>query len=201
MRIYGAATFILAGVLLGLGAVSHAAENADPYDRAGRLGLGVSMQTSTSVGPGLRYWFTNRVGADVGGSFQIERNGSEPHDNYVINGSLLYLIKQKGGLRFEGLFTAGYERDIEYFNDEEFGFQEVQTRKEPFVGVGVGVEYAFQEIPDLSFGATLTGLGIRWISETTNSTFDDGIPFENSESKTIRYMSDPDVSLTLRYYF
>jgi hypothetical protein len=171
----------------------------DEYDRAGQFGVGVTTRLGLSAGPGIRYWFTNKWAIDGGASFYYDANSQNQSHDYTLNGSLVYVLKQKRGLRLEGLLTGGYSHTTMSFDDDAFNYHSVDTITEPFAGIGLGVEYSFQELPDLGFGAFVTGIGVRWTSESSVAS-DDSSLVESHTQKT-SYYSSPDISLGVRYYF
>ncbi len=176
---------------------------ADDYDRAGKLGIGAAVFTSnafTAPGLGLRYWFTDRLGVDAGGYFLTDNGGD--FTNRRINGastSLVVLLKKKGGLRLEGLFGPSYD-----YNNTLTATPTTATHdrlQTITVGIGLGAEYSFQELPDLGLAAAVTGLGASSnIHDVTQTT--DGVLTKDVYHDTyMTYASHPEVSIVARYYF
>lgn len=178
---------------------------ADDSDRDGKLGIGAAVYTSnafTAPGLGLRYWFTDRVGMDVGGYF-LSDNGGNFTDRQIhgASGSLVVLLKKKGGLRLEGLVgrSIDYSSTLSATPDGNA----TQTRLQTITcGIGLGAEYSFQELPDLGLAAAVTGFGassnINDVSQTNNRGVLTGDVYHDTYWT---YASRPEVSIVARYYF
>jgi hypothetical protein len=192
-------------VLLGAGLLLTATQfsRADDYDRTGKLGIGAAVYTSNGFaapGLGLRYWFSDRVGADVGGYFLTDSGGN--YTNRRINGasgSLVVLLKKKNGLRLEGLLGPSYD-----FSDTVSANPTTSTRtrlQTITYGAGLGAEYAFQELPDLGFAAAVTGFGassnVNDVTQTTNEALTKDVYHDTYWT----FASRPEVSIVARYYF
>lgn len=166
-------------------------------DRTGRLGIGPTFSNWGS-GPGLRYWITDRVGVDAGAYFDLEsgRSGSD-YDVWGGMGGLVLTIKKKGGLRFEGLLGVSYDREKSV--GENPGVRSEIHRKTVTVAGGVGAEYSFRELPDLSLSAFFSGVGIEFSEEDRESIILDAT---SSSHDTYRsFNTSPQIGLSARYYF
>jgi hypothetical protein len=209
---------LLLTIFVCLGNVVFAQESNDAYNRAGRWGIGLS----SIGGIGGRYWFTNKVGVDAGALFSYSNGAVHSISrNYGATAQMVYLLAQKGGLRLEGLTGVIYRyTSIDTNSDSStfFGSPSITAHsvstgnsitKETDAGVGLGVEYSFQELPDLSFGAFATGLGATFTTTDSSSqsttTFSDGSAPNSfsspSHSYTRSFATNPLVGLTIRYYF
>jgi hypothetical protein len=178
---------------------------ADDTDRTGKLGIGAAVYTSNSFsapGLGLRYWMTDRLGLDAGGYFLTDDGGN--FTNRRINGasgSLVMLLKKKGGLRLEGLIGPSY--DFSSTLSETPNGNATQTRLRTVTyGAGLGAEYSFQELPDLGLAAAVTGFGASYNVNDVTQTTDKGVLTGDVYHDTYwTYASRPEVSIVARYYF
>jgi hypothetical protein len=178
---------------------------ADDTDRTGKLGIGAAVYTSNSFsapGLGLRYWFSDRMGMDLGGYFLTDDGGT--YTDRKINGasgSLVFLLKKKGGLRLEGLLGPSYDFSSTLAATPDGNATQTRLRTVTY-GVGLGAEYSFQELPDLGLAAAVTGFGASYSVNDVSQNNDKGAPTADVYHDTYwTYASRPEVSIVARYYF
>ena len=136
---------------------------ADDTDRTGKLGIGAAVYTSNSFsapGLGLRYWFTDRVGADVGGYFLTDNGGNyTDRKNQRRFRVARHASEEKRRIaRLEGLLGPSYDYSSTLSATPDGNATRTRTQAVTY-GVGLGAEYSFQELPDLGLAAAVTGFG------------------------------------------
>jgi hypothetical protein len=146
----------------------------------------------------LRYWLTNRLGVNAGGYFAFDKGRNvQSSRNWGADGALVVVLKQKGLLRLNGLVGASYDRTRSTY--ESGSYRDEWIRKVATVGGGLGVEYSFQELPDLGFEAFFTGIGVDFVNEDRSTTSSGTTTTESDTYQT--FSSSPRVGLNIRYYF
>src|SRR6202042_2630324 len=112
----------------------------------------------------------DRVGADVGGYFLTDDGGN--YTDRKINGasgSVVMLLKKKGGLRLEGLLGPSYDFSSTLAATPNGNATRTRTQAITY-GVGLGAEYSFQELPDLGLAAAVTGFGATYNTNDVTQT-------------------------------
>lgn len=186
---------------------------ADDYDRTNKLGIGANigfgpnliLPAGVAPGLGLRYWFTDRLGLDLGGYYSSNAGATAtPNSSTTLsNGgsaSLVVLLKKKNGLRLEGFLGSLY--GFSHQESDSSSTHVLSRYQSVTIGAGVGAEYSFQEFPDLGFSAAVTGVGVSFnIADVSdvNKAFPQFNVATHSTSTT--YATSPFVGLGVRYYF
>lgn len=143
----------------------------------GKWGIGAGYP-----GVGIRYWVTDGFGIDSHVGFSWDDDG---RNSVGIGGTGVWVLKKSENVRLLGLTGI----DVWRFQSESTRGDDTSTRYN--LGLGVGVEYHFEEMPELSFGAFATGIGIehsRWT-----------VPGATSRTAT-RVATSPQVGVEVRYY-
>jgi len=160
-----------------------------PVNRDGQWGLNAFFGGNSS-GFGVRYWLTDGFGINLGYSFRYSYDADSGFDNETSNGlglTLLPCFVTKGNLRLEGLGSLQYSHFSYDVNDEgdEYGDDRYSA------GIGLALEYYFDELPQMTFGATLVGVSFSYAEVG---------PDENkSYPKTVQ--TSPGVGFGITYYF
>ncbi len=149
-------------------------------DMTGKLGIGTGGR-----GVGLRYWLNDNIAIDgnFGFSFGDDRN------IFGIGGKGVLVIKKTQYLRF--LALAGIQVDINNYEANNFKDDVTDIN----IGGGLGVEYFFQELPSLSFGAFVTGIGVDINTEKS------GFGGHTDSDTDTTFATNPGLGLEIRYYF
>ncbi|MBI5554979.1 MAG: hypothetical protein HY920_03890 [Elusimicrobia bacterium] len=149
-------------------------------DMTGQLGIGTNGQ-----GIGARYWLNDNMAVDGNLSFSFGEDDTE----FGIGGGAAYVLKKTTYLRF--LALAGIQLDID--NSEVGNYKTEQTSFN--IGGGLGVNFRFQEIPNLSFEAYVSRLGLDIAS--TDTTINGNA---TSDSSTM-FATQPGIGFAVKYYF
>lgn len=157
-----------------------AAEAPANNDMAGQIGIGTDGD-----GVGIRYWLDEKLAADGNVSFYFDKENTE----FGIGGGVAYVLKKMNNLRFLGL--AGVELNIDNYESGTYKDEETSFT----VGCGLGVDFRFHEIPNLSIEAYVGRLGIHYSSTDITSNGN-----TTSDSYTA-FATQPGVGLVVRYYF
>jgi len=168
-----------------LAAPSFAAEKKKDDGMAGKMGIGAG-----SNGLGVRYWLSDKMGIDGNLGFSFGDN-----TKLSIGGNLVSVLKEKKNLRF--VWIAGLFLDTDSAEITAGAVTTKTTETDLNIAGGIGVEYSFDELPDLSFGAFLTGVGINICSVSNDTTFA-GTTVSSSDSTT--KFATTAGNLQLRYY-
>jgi hypothetical protein len=174
-------------------------------EMAGRFGIGTDFRDI-----GLRYWMSERTAAELKINFgfnKFETNGASAFqsaegdgDSYGVGLYAVRVLAHKGGLRFMG--SLGFQYD---WSRTKVDFPDAGETSDSFSRVmslngGVGAEYAFQELPDLSFGVFFGGVGIGYSKSETETTFSGGgADVSNTKSRYVN--TSPRAGLLIQYYF
>jgi hypothetical protein len=67
------------------------------------------------------------------------------------------------------------------------------------LNAGLGVEYSFAELPDLSFGVSFNGIGVGY-RKTETEFVSSGFPSRTTQ-ETHYITSSPEGTFSVRYYF
>ncbi len=149
-------------------------------DMTGRLGIGTNGQ-----GIGIRYWLNDDMALDGNLAFSFGEDETE----FGIGGGAAFVLKKMTYLRF--LALAGVQLDFD--NLETGNYKNDQTNIN--IGGGLGVDFRFQEIPNLSFEAYVSRLGINITStDITNNG-------NTTSDSTTAFATQPGVGIMVRYYF
>jgi hypothetical protein len=149
-------------------------------DMTGRLGIGTNGQ-----GIGARYWLNDDMALDGDLSFSFKENETE----FGIGGGVAFVLKKMAYLRF--LALAGIQLD---FDNTEIG-SSTNDQTNINIGAGLGVDFRFQEIPNLSFEAYVSRLGIDICSTEVTSNGN------TTSDSTTTFGTNPGVGIAVRYYF
>ncbi len=146
----------------------------------GRLGIGTDGR-----GVGLRYWLSDTMAVD--GNLGFSFNSDEV--TFGIGGNGVFVIKKYQYMRL--LALAGIQLDFDNFDNDTFENDETNIN----IGGGLGVEFFFQELPNLSFGANLSHIGVDIDTVKTG-------PSGHTDSKTTTtFATNPLLSFSVKYYF
>ena len=151
-----------------------------PGNMTGKLGLGTGGR-----GVGLRYWLTDNVAVDGNFGFSLGKD----RDIFGIGGKGVFVLKKTTYLRF--LALAGIQIDLNNYEANSYKDDVTDIN----IGGGLGVEYYFQELPSLSFGAFVTGIGVDI------STEDAGFNGNTNSNTVTTFATNPGLGLEIRYYF
>ena len=169
-----------------LAAPSFAAEKKGD-GMTGKMGIGAGTN-----GLGVRYWMSDKMGIDGNLGFSFGDN-----TKISLGGNLVSVIKEKKNLRF--VWIAGLFLDTDSADSTPAAGVTATTSETTInIGGGLGVEYSYEELPDLSFGAFLTGVGITICSTSTDVK---GAGFSTSSSDSTTTFATTAGSLQVRYYF
>jgi hypothetical protein len=152
---------------------------ASSGDLEGKTAIGASGITALP-GFGLRYWTSDKSAIDANIGFSSSKNNSQ----VGFGVSLDTIIKRTAYLKF--MWFVG----LQYISAESKQFTPTVTQSDLNIGLGLGVEYSFQEIPELSFDAFLTGIGIDMRNTSAAGT---------SVSDTL-FATNPGLGFAIRYY-
>ncbi len=149
-------------------------------DMTGRLGIGTNGQ-----GIGVRYWLNDDLAVDGNLSFSF----GEDETQFGIGGGAAFVLKKMTYLRF--LALAGVQLDFDNTEIGNFKNEEMNVN----IGGGLGVDFRFQEIPNLSFEVYVSRLGIDITStDVTNNG-------NTTSDSTTTFATKPGVGIAVRYYF
>jgi len=143
-------------------------------------------------GFGIRYWMSDQNAIDGNISFSSAKDTSQ----MGLGGSYDTIIKRTTYLKFMWLIGLQYTSNSQTIATTVVipvapfvvAGTATQTQTDINIGAGLGVEYSFQEIPELSFDAFLTGVGIDMRS------FSGG-----GDSQTL-FATNPGLGFAVRYY-
>lgn len=149
-------------------------------DMTGKLGIGTNGN-----GIGARYWLNDDMALDGNLSFSFGEDETE----FGIGGGIAYVLKKMTYVRL--LALAGLQLDFDNFESGNFE-RDVTTFN---IGGGLGVDFRFQEMPNLSFEAYVSRLGIDMVStDTTNNG-------NTTSDSTTTFATKPGIGFVVRYYF
>ncbi|MDD5259430.1 MAG: hypothetical protein PHD29_05640 [bacterium] len=154
--------------------------SAASNDMTGRLGIGTN-----GSGIGARYWLNDDMALDGNLSFSFGEDDTE----FGIGGGIAYILKKMAYLRF--LALAGIQIDFDNFESTNFKDEETTIN----IGGGLGVDFRFQEIPNLSFEVYVSRLGIDIVSTDTT------VSGNTTSDSTTTFATKPGVGFAVRYYF
>ncbi len=180
MFLFVAANMAVAAPAPAPAPVKSAAATYDSNDRAGQLGIGTNGQ-----GIGVRYWLNDDTALDGNLSFLFGEDDTE----FGIGGGAAFALKKWTYLRL--LVLAGIQ--IDFDNYEVGNFKQDITNVN--IGGGLGVEFRFQEIPNLSFEAYVSRLGIDITNTDTSNNGHD------TSDSTTTFATQPGIGIMVRYYF
>jgi hypothetical protein len=169
--------------------LSSVAFGGDPVNRDGQWGLG-AFYGGESSGFGIRHWFTDGFGVDVGYSFTYWYGSDTGLDHRKATGlelTVLPCFLSKGNVRLEGLGTLQYGR-------VRFGVNDTgdEYRRDTYTaGIGLALEYYFDELPQMTFGASLIGVSFTYAELESAS--------KTAYPKTLQ--TNPGIGFSVRYYF
>jgi hypothetical protein len=149
------------------------AARADDLDRDGRFGLGADYG-----GPAVTYWLSNRFAIDAQVNYSVSDLNDDDSKSYGGQLSTRFVLKKKASLRFEGLLSASFDgyRNEHISTVGQPTYESTYRRETTSLGLGLGAEYSFAELPDLSFGAFVTGVGLHYIENERIYTYElDGV--------------------------
>jgi hypothetical protein len=185
---------MLAMLIAGLASVGSTAR-ADDFDRAGRVGLGGDF-----AGPAVTYWFSEGFAVDAGVRLSLDDLDNDDTKQYGANAGVRLTLTRKGPLRLDGIAGVNFSGTRTELTDSD-GQQSTRYRTETTsLGLGLGVEYSFTELPDLSFGALVTGFSVRYIENERESLFD-GQLVDGEFDSGVGLLTTPSISFGVRYYF
>jgi len=167
-------------MLCVVGVAAAVAVSAGAQDMAGRVGIGGGLD-----GLGVRYWVNDQVGLDGTLGFAMGNDES----SFKLNLLGVFVITRTERLRFAGLGGFG----ISNWSDK--GASGTSWTTDITLGGGVGVEYSFAELPQLTFGAFATGLSLD--IGTSGYTPNTGTGTSNSATT---FRTSPGFWLNVRYY-
>ena len=144
-------------------------------DLAGKTAIGAGGQ-----GIGVRHWYSNTNGTDLNFGFSYLKD----YSFIEVGGAIVHILSRSKNLNFLSLFGITYTGT----NDNRAAV-EIQSSALTF-SVGIGVEYFFAELPNLSFSAFSTG-----INAGTEDTSIAGV-----SSTATRIATTPGLGLSIRYY-
>jgi len=149
-------------------------------DMTGQLGLGTNGQ-----GVGVRYWLNDDLAVDGNLSFSF----GEDDTQFGIGGGVAYALKKMTYIRL--LALAGVQIDFDNFESGNFKDEETTIN----IGGGLGADFRFQEIPNLSFEVYVARLGIDIVSTDTT------VNGNTTSDSTTTFATKPGVGFVIRYYF
>lgn len=149
-------------------------------DMTGQLGIGTNGQ-----GIGARYWLNDDLALDGNLSFSFGEDDTE----FGIGGGIAYVLKKMTYVRL--LALAGLQLDFDNYESGNYKSEETIFN----IGAGLGVDFRFQEIPNLSFEAYVGRLGLDITStDITNNG-------NSTSDSTTTFATKPGVGFVVRYYF
>ena len=155
-------------------------QTPDEISMKGKFGIGAGWP-----GVGVRYWLTDGFALDGSVGFTVAND--ENHSvGFGTTGA--FVLRKKAHLRLLGL--AGVTVDSYHSGGGDY----TSDRKVYNIGVGVGVEYSFQELPDLTFGAFATGIGYDY------STSEQKHGADTDTTTGWAVSTQPRVGIEIRYY-
>ncbi|MFH1368386.1 MAG: hypothetical protein ABII64_04585 [Elusimicrobiota bacterium] len=169
------AVFIALALFASLSVAAPAANSG-----AGKLGIGSSGTTIPGIG--LRYWISAKNAWDFNLGFRSAKDSSD----MGFGASFVNVMKQTSNLKY--LWLAG----LQYIGCSAKTAGVSSDTTDTILGFGLGVEYNFTELPDLSFNAFLTGIGIDMVNRPATA-------ITPSSSETV-FASDPKLGFAIRYY-
>jgi hypothetical protein len=176
---------VLAFVLAVAVAASFAAAKSTPKaassgggDLEGKMAIGASGTTVPGIG--IRSWISDTSAIDANIGF----NNAKDTSKMSLGGSLNTIIKKAAYSRYMWLVGLQYISDTNKFNGNDLKQTDI------IIGLGLGAEYMLQELPELSFSAFLTGLGIDMRNYSIAG---------QSTSDTV-FATDPGIGFAVRYY-
>lgn len=186
---------MILGLVVTMVCLSSTIANAQgPVNRDGQWGLNAFFGGNSS-GFGVRYWLTDGFGLNVGYSFRYSYDTNSGLDSETSNGlglTLLPCLVTKGNLRLEGLGGLQYSHisfSVEDVNGPDDSNEYSDDRYT--AGLGLALEYYFDELPQMTFGATLVGVSF---------TYAELGPDENKRyPKTVQ--TSPGIGFGITYYF
>ncbi|MDD5492814.1 MAG: hypothetical protein PHV60_09085 [bacterium] len=149
-------------------------------DMTGQLGIGTNGQ-----GVGVRYWMNDDIALDGNLSFSF----GEDETLFGIGGGAAYVLKKMTYVRL--LALAGLQLDFDNFESGNYKRDETTFN----IGGGLGVDFRFQEIPNLSFEAYVSRLGIDIVSTDITNNGND------TSDSTTTFATKPGIGFVVRYYF
>jgi hypothetical protein len=173
-------------------------------EMAGRFGIGTDFRDI-----GFRYWMSEKTAAELkinfgisdyetdGGSFFQSSEGDG--DSYGVGLYAVRVLAQKGGLRFVGSLGLQYDWSRSKREFPDIGETDESFFRSISLNGGLGAEYSFQELPDLSFGVFFGGVGIGYDKAEFETT---SFGVTEVSSTTSRYVNtSPRAGLLIQYYF
>jgi hypothetical protein len=154
-------------------------------DMSGKLGIGAGDR-----GVGVRYWIDNKLGLDAELGFTFGDNTSM----IALTPKLLYTLRQTNNLRF--MLLGGINLISNYSKTSSGGREEETTITNTSINGGIGLEYSFTELPEITFGAFATGISIE-----TNSTKVVVTSVRTTTDSNTSFGTNPAIGLNIRYYF
>jgi hypothetical protein len=165
----------------------------EPVNRDGQWGL-----FAGTGGLGLRYWTSDRLAFQLGTSFSWSKDsGLSDRKNAGASVGILPVFTVQGNLRFEGLVSLQYFRD--HYENSGSTFHAEQTANSYVINAGLGVEYYFDELPRLTFGANLVGVSFQYMEEERTESNNGVSTTSTSYPKYFSTFSSASVGVT--YYF
>ncbi len=145
-------------------------------DLEGKMAIGATGIAAVP-GIGIRYWTSDTTAIDGNFGFSSAKDTNQ----FAIGGSFNSIIKRSAYAKY--MWLIGLEYMSSKLNADV-------TQSDINIGLGLGVEYTFQELPELSFAAFLTGLGVDMRNTSA---------FGQSTSETL-FATDPGLGFAVRYY-
>lgn len=177
--------FIVSALVIAVSAsLSFAAAKSAPKassgggDLEGKMAIGASGTTVPGVG--IRYWTSDTTAIDANIGF----NNAKDTSKMGLGISLNNIIKKAAYSRYMWLAGLQYVSDTNKLNNNDIKQTDI------IIGLGLGAEYTLQELPELSFAAFLTGIGIDMRNYSVAG---------QSTSDTV-FATDPGIGFAVRYY-
>lgn len=148
------------------------------HDLEGKMAIGASGTTVPGIG--IRSWISDMTAIDANLGF----NNAKDTSKMAFGVSLNNIIKKAAYSRYMWLVGLQYITDTNKLNNNDIKQTDI------VIGLGLGAEYTLQELPELSFAAFLTGLGIDMRNYSVAG---------QSTSDTV-FATDPGIGFAVRYY-
>jgi len=167
----------------------------EPINRDGHWGLGAN-----TGGLLARYWTSQSLAFQLSADFSWNKDGYYTGDQRNMGGSfgVIPALVTRGNVVLESPILAGYS-GYRYKSESDASRSEhnIDTYSLKF---GLGIEYHFDELPNLTFGGSLAALTFSY-GEEENIRKTEGFPDEVSKDYPKNFSTFSSASVGLMYYF